>query len=271
MNNFDAQREAFKRRMADQPVIQQRRAQPSSSIFTNTISTKLSSRVTRPTDAQSSSNTGTAASRFHEDASILTRVHQIIEFLKKSQRPCTTEEIQLHIHEFSEESPEFQHLSNNAKVIYSNRNKTFAYRPEYDIRSPEELVEYLRKLPDRGGLEVKKLADSYLADIPKLVLAITEKDKDNRPRYIFYNHMMLDNPIDDEMKASWKSLVVPEEPELGKEMKRAGLRQMKKELQEVNDKPEVKKAKRAQRITKITNQHLGDLLDLTKDYTPDAN
>ncbi|KAJ2726423.1 transcription factor TFIIE beta subunit, TFIIEB, Tfa2 [Coemansia sp. Benny D115] len=269
MSDLLAQRKDFKRRIAEQPVYQAKRV--------HQVSTALSSRTVRPPPNATTVVNTPVHSQSHEDASILTRVHQIVDFLKKSQRPCSVDEIKLHITEFAEGTAEFQHLSANAKVIYSRRDNTFAYRPEYDIRTPEELVEYLRKMPDRGGLEVKKLGDSYLGEVSKvvaelrrkkLVLAIT--DKDNKPRYIFYNHMILENDVDEELKSNWMRLAVPDEPDLGRAMQKARLKQMQVETVEVKEQKEVKKAKKSQRITKITNSHLGDFIDLTKDYVPDA-
>ncbi|KAJ1999353.1 transcription factor TFIIE beta subunit, TFIIEB, Tfa2 [Coemansia thaxteri] len=213
--------------------------------------------------------------RAHEEATILTRVQQIIAFLKKSQRPCTADEIRMHISEFYDDGPEFQHLTTNAKVEYDAATSSFAYRPSFNIRTPEELVEYLRKLPDRGGLEVQRLKDSYLdttsviAELHKTQQILVMFDKFNRPRYIFYNHMPLEHTIDEDMKTSWLQLAVPDEPELSREMDRAGLKRMQAEAREEKEQLDVKKTKKASRVTKITNTHLVGI-DLTKDYVPEG-
>ncbi|KAJ1797019.1 transcription factor TFIIE beta subunit, TFIIEB, Tfa2 [Coemansia sp. RSA 2399] len=229
-----------------------------------TISTALSTKATpQPASTPTSMFGG---------ASVLTRVSEIIDFLKKSQRPCGVQEIQLHIHEFDESSAEFEHLTNNAKVSY--KDGMFAYKPEYELRTPEDLVEFLRNIPDYGGLEVKRLADSYLGNVSavigelrqkKHVLAIT--DKDGRPRYIFYNCKLLDTEVSDEIKSNWARLPVPDEPELAVEMQRAGLQQTKSERSHVQESQDVKKPKKAVRKTRITNTHLDDI-DLTKDFVP---
>ncbi|KAJ2488276.1 transcription factor TFIIE beta subunit, TFIIEB, Tfa2 [Coemansia sp. RSA 2050] len=262
MSDLLAQRKDFKKRVATQPVLAQRRAMAPS--------TAMSSRVL-PKQAAALSH----IERAHEEASILTRVHQIITFLKQSQRPCTADEIRLHISEFHDDGPEFQHLTNNAKVIYTATTNSFAYRPEFDIRTAEELVEYLRKLPDHGGLEVKKLADSYLdtssviAELQKKQRILVMSDKTKRPRYVFYNDMPLETTIDDDMKTSWLQLQVPDEPELSREMEKAGLKRMQAEAREEKEQQDVKKTKKTSRITKITNTHLVGI-DLTKDYVPES-
>ncbi|KAJ1727630.1 transcription factor TFIIE beta subunit, TFIIEB, Tfa2 [Coemansia biformis] len=205
----------------------------------------------------------------------MTRVYQVIDFLVKSQRPCSADEIRLHISDFYDDGPVFQHLTSNSKVIYSAQDNTFAYRPEFDIRTPEELVEYLKRLPDRGGLEMKKLTDSYLADrLPKVIadlraqkLILATTDKDGRPRYIFYNHCPMEDQVDEELKTSWARLAMPDESDLATEMKKAGLKLTKVEEPAVKEKADDKKPKKAQRKTKITNTHLADI-DLTKDYSP---
>ncbi|KAJ2712488.1 transcription factor TFIIE beta subunit, TFIIEB, Tfa2 [Coemansia spiralis] len=216
-----------------------------------------------------------AEAKIREDAAIMTRVYQVIDFLVKSQRPCSADEIRMHISDFYDDGPEFQHLTSNAKVTYSAKDNTFAYRPEYDIRTPEELVEYLKRLPDRGGLEVKRLSDSYLADrLPKVIadlraqkLVLATTDKDGRARYIFYNHWPLEDQVDEELKLSWARLIVPDEVDLATEMKKAGLQPT--QVDELTaKKADDKKPKKAQRKTKITNTHLVDI-DLTKDFTPE--
>ncbi|KAJ2808923.1 transcription factor TFIIE beta subunit, TFIIEB, Tfa2 [Coemansia guatemalensis] len=261
MSDLFAQQKEFRKRVATQPVVAQRRiVNPS---------TAMSYR--RPTEEEPE------AAKVHKDATLLTRVYQVIDFLIKSQRPCTANEIRMHIPDFYDDGPEFQHLANNEKVIYNSQDNTFAYKPEFDIRTPEDLVEYLKNIPDRGGLEVKKLNDSYLADKQskviadlrerKLILATT--DKDNRPRCIFYNHWPLDDQVDEEMKTSWIRLVVPDESELAIEMKKADLKPTQIEKNE-EENTEVKKPKKNQRKTKITNTHLVGI-DLTKDYVPEEN
>ncbi|KAJ2671440.1 DNA topoisomerase 3-alpha [Coemansia sp. RSA 1085] len=247
--------ENFRKHVASQPIIRQRR-------IINPGAT-----TSRQTGAQAQE-----AAKIHKDATTMTRVYEVTEFLKKAQRPCPMKEIKMHVHDFQEDGPEFHYLVNNAKVIYSAKDNTFAYKPDYEIRTSEELLEYLRKIPDNGGVEVKRLQDSYMGDQmhkiiqelrdKRLILAIT--DKDNRPRYIFYNHLPLDDkPIDQEMKKSWMRMMVPDENELEKEMIKARLQPTRIEKPEEEEKP-VQKPKRAQRKTKITNTHLVGI-DLTQD------
>ncbi|KAJ1770696.1 transcription factor TFIIE beta subunit, TFIIEB, Tfa2 [Coemansia sp. RSA 1813] len=240
-----------------------------------TISTALSTKVTPQPQTASTPPGGTGTGtgiHGYDGANVLTRVSQIIDFLKKSQRPCGADEIRLHIHEFDEASAEFEHLTNNAKVSYSDG--MFAYKPEYDLRTPEDLVEFLRGIPDYGGLEVKKLSDSYLGNVSAVISELRQKkhilaitDKDSRPRYIFYNCKLLDTEVNDEIKTNWARLPVPDEQELANEMDKAGLQQTKSEKSHVQEQQDVKKPKKAARKTRITNTHLEDI-DLTKDFVP---
>lgn len=267
MSDLLAQRKDFQRKIAQQPVIPQRRVNHSN--FQS-----MGQTTSRSTHSQQhDSSSGRSA---HEEAVIMSKIHQVIDFLKKSQRPCTVKELQLHVPRLAEDGPEFQHLSDNAKIDYDADNSTYAYKPDYDIRNADELVEYLRQIPDRGGLEVKKLSDSYLAELPKviedlrkkqLILAVTERE--NKPKYIYYNHLPMEQSIDEELKTSWWKMRVPDEPELSREMERASLKRMRVEKREEKEIQEVKKPKRAQRKTKITNTHLKDI-DLTQDYVPES-
>ncbi|KAJ2374476.1 transcription factor TFIIE beta subunit, TFIIEB, Tfa2 [Coemansia sp. RSA 2607] len=268
MSDLLASRKDFKKRVAEQSTFTQRRA--------HTVSTQLSVYRERQPAGSGGADTNRPSVNLSNDSGVLTRVHQIIDFLKKSQRPCSVDEIRLHVSEFADDGPEFHHLSNNAKVSYNQRENTFAYKPEFNIRTADELIEYLRTIPDGGGLEVKKLSDSYLAEYTKvvadlrkrnLILATTDK-KDNRAKYIFYNHMVVPEGADEETKLNWTMMTVPDEPELGREMEKAGLPRTKVELTEVKEQKEVKKTKKSSRQTKLTNTHLADLIDLTKDYVP---
>ncbi|KAJ2616132.1 transcription factor TFIIE beta subunit, TFIIEB, Tfa2 [Coemansia sp. RSA 1804] len=247
------------------------------------ISTALSTKVApqrtaTPPPSSSSSYSGIPG---YDGANVLTRVSEIIDFLKKSQRPCGVEEIRLHIHEFAGPGgAEFDHLTNNAKVAYNAEDQTFAYKPEYNLRTPEELVEYLRNIPDYGGLEVKKLSDSYLGNVAAVIAELRRKrhvlaitDRDNRPRYVFYNCKVLESEVSDEIKTNWARLPVPEDQELAKEMARAGLQLTRAESSGVGDpmqlQPDAKKPKKTARKTRITNTHLEDI-DLTKDFVPEG-
>ncbi|KAJ2781742.1 transcription factor TFIIE beta subunit, TFIIEB, Tfa2 [Coemansia javaensis] len=228
-----------------------------------------------PMGATSRRVTGDSSDKVHKDAAIMTRVYQVIDFLIKSQRPCSADEIRLHISDFYDDGPEFQHLTTNAKVIYDAQENTFAYKPEFDIRTPDELVDYLRRMPDRGGLEVKRLSDSYLAgELSKIIadlrarkLITATTDKDGRPRYIYYNPWPLEDQVDEELKLNWARLAVPDESKLAEEMKKAGLKPTQIEEHAVKEKPDEKKPKKPQRKTKITNTHLIGT-DLSKDHAP---
>ncbi|KAJ1829213.1 transcription factor TFIIE beta subunit, TFIIEB, Tfa2 [Coemansia sp. RSA 2706] len=251
----------FRQKIASQPVVRQRRV------------VNLAA-----TSSRRDANEAPEVTKTHKNAATLTRVYEVVEFLKKSQRPCTVDEIRMHIHDFREDGSEFEHLVSNAKVQYNAQSHTFAYKPDYDIRSADELLDYLRQMPDQSGLEVKRLQDSYLADklsktIAELreqrrILAIT--DKDNRPRYIYYNHCPVEDHIDLDMKQSWMRMVVPGETDLADEMRRADLVPTRIEKGEEDEKKEVKKPKRAQRKIKVTNTHLVGI-DLTKDYGADGS
>ncbi|KAI8319335.1 hypothetical protein GQ54DRAFT_265518 [Martensiomyces pterosporus] len=205
----------------------------------------------------------------------MTKVYSIIDFLKKSQKPHTAEDIQRYEHvDIREEEVIYNQLMDNEKVMYNAKDKTFAYRPDYNIRNREELLEYLRQLPDRTGLEVKKLRDSYLPDVAKVIaelrkegLILTITNKDGHPKYIFYNQHSLQTTVDDDIKRRWAELRMPDEADLAFEMEKAGLNQMQVEERAAQN-DDKKKAKQRTRKVKITNTHLVDI-DLTKDYVPE--
>ncbi|KAJ1965436.1 transcription factor TFIIE beta subunit, TFIIEB, Tfa2 [Dipsacomyces acuminosporus] len=261
MSDLLEQRKAFQRRIAEQPVLQR-----------HTIPRPSIGGTFRP-------SLGTATPQLDRAAVLgahaMTKVHEIIEFLKKSQKPHTAEDIQRYEHvDIHQEETIYNQLMNNEKVIYHAKDRTFAYKPEYNIRNKEELLEYLRQMPDRTGLDVKKLRDSYLPDIPKVIadlrkegLILTITNKDGNPKHIFYNQHTLQTPVDDDIKRRWAELRIPDEADLAFEMEKAGLKQMQVE-QRVAQTEDKKKAKQRVRKVKITNTHLVDI-DLTKDYVPE--
>ncbi|ORX67263.1 transcription initiation factor IIE, beta subunit [Linderina pennispora] len=249
MSNLLEQRNAFKKRIAEQPVLQRHTiARPS----------------TLPGQAPRLDSTAV------NGAHAMTKVYSIIDFLKKSQKPYTAADLQMYEHvDFEKEPDVYNQLKGNEKVIYDAKNKTFAYKPDYNIRTREEL------LPDRTGLEIKRLRDSYLADIPKVIadlrkegLILTTTNKDGHAKYIFYNFHKLQTPVDDDIKRKWAELRIPDEADLAFEMEKAGLRQMQVEERAHND-DDKKKTKQRTRKFKITNTHLVDI-DLTKKYVPES-
>ncbi|PVV04440.1 hypothetical protein BB560_001062 [Smittium megazygosporum] len=164
-------------------------------------------------------------------------------------------------------------LKNNEKIIYNPEELSFEYKPVFDIRTKDDLLEFLIKRAKTGGLAVKDLKDSHI-DVTGMIQELKEEakiltinNKDGSPRIIFYNPMPERIPINSEFKKTWLDLKVPDETALEFEMEKAGLKQMMIEKRKV-EVEDSKKKKPKNRKIKITNTHL-EGIDLTQDYVPD--
>ncbi|RKP22709.1 hypothetical protein SYNPS1DRAFT_25447 [Syncephalis pseudoplumigaleata] len=148
-------------------------------------------------------------------------------------------------------------LSQNSKVIYDPDKGTFAYKPDYNVRTKEEVLALLRDGSGRGGIEICELKDSN-ANVAKLAEELSAageiliaRNRDGTARILYYNDTSLNTEMDEEFRVMWRSLKVPDEADLPKRMAEAGLKTM--EVFETGG--------------KITNTHL-EGIDLTKDYMP---
>lgn len=96
----------------------------------------------------------------------------------------------------------WEKLENNDKIDYDPTNKTFAYKPTYQIRSKEDLLSLLIQKKNEGGMDYKDLKDSY----SKLSSAVEElasegqilvvRNKDGNPRVLFHNDAQYNTTID---------------------------------------------------------------------------
>lgn len=96
----------------------------------------------------------------------------------------------------------WEKLENNDKIDYDPINKTFAYKPTYQIRSKEDLLSLLIQKKNEGGMDYKDLKDSY----SKLSSAVEElasegqilvvRNKDGNPRVLFHNDAQYNTTID---------------------------------------------------------------------------
>ncbi|KAJ3092945.1 hypothetical protein HK102_000039 [Quaeritorhiza haematococci] len=154
----------------------------------------------------------------------------------------------------------FSMLTNNEKISYDPATKTFTYKPTYNIRTKEDLLQLLKENREFGGMEAKELKDSY-ADLNTAIKELEEagqiiviRNKDNAPKLLYPNEPSL-------------SIKISEEPGvLTSELEKAGLKTM--EVFSTRPKTQNKakgKSRRGNRKMKITNTHL-EGIDLTKEF-----
>ncbi|KAF9976818.1 hypothetical protein BGZ73_007725 [Actinomortierella ambigua] len=268
----------FKRRMANQPVIQRAVVQPlpaheMTPLYTGSDANPnnhgplvISSSKKRKAEVYSQpKDTGTGR---HTNSLLFAA----IKYLRDAEEPQTAEDIRRKGNVDLEANPElYQALKDSSKIDYDMVSHTFQYRPTYNIKSKEDLLALLEKNKNVGGMEYKELKDSY-SKLPEAVRQLAEegkilviKTKDGQPRVLYWNDVRYNTAMDREFRDIWHRMRVPDETDLPKELVKAGLAHM-----QVHDKKgpgEVKKQKTARknRRMKITNTHMKDL-DLTKDF-----
>ncbi|PVZ98130.1 hypothetical protein BB558_005270 [Smittium angustum] len=204
----------------------------------------------------------------------LSIIYSIINHLRQYERPQTIEEI-FKLTRINVSDPEvFGLLCSNEKIIYNKENQTFEYKPVYDLKNKDDLLNLLKQRVNIGGLLIKDLKDSHI-DLNKAVnelksegWVLTINNKDGTPRQLFYNRNNTNLAVNDSFKEIWQELRVPDETELMFEMERAGLKQMEIAKRKTANDEGLKKLKVKNRRIKITNTHL-EGIDLTKDYVPE--
>ncbi|KAJ1656268.1 transcription factor TFIIE beta subunit, TFIIEB, Tfa2 [Dispira simplex] len=203
-----------------------------------------------------------------------TMVYDVISHLKSASTPQTAQEIEQALGiEITSNEELHRCLVENGKVIYDSEAKTFAYKPAYDIRSADDLLELLQSRANQTGTDLRDLRDSYInvRDVAEPLIregkVLATRNKDNVPRMLYYNtHPELKLSVTPDFKTMWHELKVPDEADLAKELNRAGLKQMEVfEKKVIKPESKSKRAKQRNRRVKITNTHL-EGIDLTKDY-----
>ncbi|KAG0053399.1 hypothetical protein BGZ83_001165 [Gryganskiella cystojenkinii] len=202
----------------------------------------------------------------------MSLLYNAISYLKTVDEPQTVEDLKRKGKVDFDSAPElYDHLKKNDKVEYNARDGTFVYKPTYQIKSKEDLFAMLEKKKNEGGMDYKELKDSY----SKLDQAVEElanegrilvvRNKDGKPRVLFWNDQRYNTAMDSEFRDIWHRLRIPDEMDLQKELSKAGLTQMQVyDKKGPGDVPKRKPVRRNRKM-KITNTHMKGL-DLTKDF-----
>jgi transcription initiation factor TFIIE subunit beta len=199
--------------------------------------------------------------------------YDVIKYLNEVERPVTIDEIHAATAHDIKGNPELlEELKANAKIHYEDG--WFSYKPMYDAKNIHDLLDLFNKNPN--GIDIADLKDAYKTveqDIKKLleqrdIVAIRNEDTKSDilypnldPRYRI--------TISDEFKKLWREIRIPDDIDLEREMKEAGLTLVEEEQNQVRKPASKAKKPRKARLRKITNTHiLGTDIDITKDYVP---
>ncbi|EGC36460.1 hypothetical protein DICPUDRAFT_31794 [Dictyostelium purpureum] len=188
-------------------------------------------------------------------------IFDILSYLKTLEgMPADTKEIMNNTNHSIEDRPDIlELLRNNPKVIDHGDDK-FSYKPLFNVKNIKEILELVNKHP--GGILASDIAESYNqaeADVKKLketkqVYAIKSSDNTHIDM-LFPNDEKYRVPVSQELIDMWKSIKVPTEADLEKEMKDAGL-SVVESAETIKVISREKKKERKKRITKVTNTHI---------------
>ncbi|KAL0074881.1 hypothetical protein J3Q64DRAFT_1757658 [Phycomyces blakesleeanus] len=204
----------------------------------------------------------------------MSQLYTVIQFLKDCDNPQSVVSIGTRTKvDITRNQALWDKLVQNSKIEYNPVNKTFAYKPTYQIKSKDDLLSLLTSKKNEGGMDYKDLKDSY----SKLANAVEElanegrilviRNKDGNPRVLFYNDMQYNTFIDQDFQKMWADIAIPDETDLPKALEDAGLKTMEVFEKKVVSEARPKRSKTRNKKIKITNTHLSHI-DLSKDYVP---
>jgi len=198
-------------------------------------------------------------------------LYDVIKYLRDLEKPANAEDIHVAMGYDLKGTPDLMEaLQSNVKISYEDG--WFSYKPPYSVKTIHELLELINKTPE--GIEVSELKDCYKtvdADIKKLLEqrdVIVIQNSDTKFDNVYPNDPRYRIAVAEEFRKAWLSIPLPDEVDLEREMKAAGVKLVEEEEDKAPRKlPSKKEKKPKKRIVKYTNVHiLGTGIDLTKDY-----
>lgn len=201
-------------------------------------------------------------------------LYDVINYLRDLDKPASAEDIHtITGHDIKTTPGMMEALQSNPKISYEDG--WFSYKPPYSVKNIHELQDLINKTPE--GIEVNELKDCYKTvedDVKKLLEqrdVLVVQNADTKSDNVYPNDPRYRIAVADEFKKVWLSITLPDEVDLEREMKAAGVKLVEEEEEKAPRKlPSKKEKKNKKRIVKYTNVHiLGTGIDLTKDFVPE--
>ncbi|KAJ3022863.1 hypothetical protein HKX48_005064 [Thoreauomyces humboldtii] len=201
------------------------------------------------------------------EMSMNTKVYNIINALRELDKEANeTEIMRLTAINVSGSNELRQLLSNNPKITYHPEKGTYQYKPKYNLRSKEDLLNLLHESRETGGTDMKELQDSWsglAAAVQELkhdgdITVLTTKDE--KPKILFWNDRASNVNMSPEFHEYWHKVQIPKEIDLAKELERAGLKSMEVFTTANKGDGQLKQSKRrSNKRIRLTNVHLEGL------------
>eukprot|EP01132_Coremiostelium_polycephalum_P002353 gene2353-2903_t len=189
-------------------------------------------------------------------------IYDVVNYLKTLEGvPASLEEIKHSTgHEIEGHYELIEKLKTNPKVV-SHDNNYYSFKPLYNVKNQKDILELLSSHPN--GILVSDLAESYTnasADVKKLKESkeiFAMKNTDSAGDVIFPNDERFRMNVSKELIDLWKDIKVPNEADLEREMKEAGLSIVESsETTKITKAATKQKKERKRRTTKLTNTHI---------------
>lgn len=168
------------------------------------------------------------------------------------------------------------------RVLHDPKTDLYSYRHDYNVRNKAALLtEIQRQTRKGGGLSVRTLKESW-KEAPQAIeelekegeVYVTRTLKDGQLRMVFWNELKPDEEhggmqVEKEFLDLWRSLEVPNDVDLLKQLESEGLQATAAETvvpRGPNTKKKGKKNAARHRQIRLTNTHLKGQIDLSRDY-----
>ncbi|OBA19821.1 transcription initiation factor IIE, beta subunit [Metschnikowia bicuspidata var. bicuspidata NRRL YB-4993] len=204
-------------------------------------------------------------------AHLSTRLHLAVEYIKQQDTPILVKKLEGYL-SFDITHTLLPLLKEIDRIKYDPATNTLEYMSLHNIRTADDLLNFLRLQPTFKGTSVKELRDGWsgcLEAISKLeednkILVLRNK-KENAPRLVWANLGGEIGNIDEEFVELWNKIRVPDRDSLYQVLVDNSLKPTGEDPQEMKKKPQQqeRKQKKARR-GKITNTHMKGIL---KDYS----
>ncbi|KHJ32417.1 putative transcription initiation factor iie subunit beta [Erysiphe necator] len=208
-----------------------------------------------------------------------TQVTYVIEFLKKKDEPKKFQEILLYLSQVNADERKKRLIAKILKQhdrvkwtpdpnlkIQTWDSGLFEHCPIINVRTEDDLLRYLQKMPNAQGVSVKDLKDGWPdcdSAIDKLEkehrILVTRTKKDNHARMVWSDDPTLAHNVDPEFQVMWHRVELPSVDELVRKLLDASQKPASEDpSKRIKAAPKAKeKKKRAPRSGgKTTNTHM---------------
>ncbi|EGV60325.1 transcription factor TFIIE beta subunit, TFIIEB, Tfa2 [Yamadazyma tenuis] len=282
MSDLSSQLSAFKNKIRSGPYVPTPRQAINKASDLNPVSNEVPVREARDVTTASSNKRPPdtvneaikrqrTALRNMPGSHLSTQLHLAVEHIKQNDKPIKVKDLQEYL-SFDITQTLLPLLKEIDRLKYDHKSDTFEYVSLHNIRSSEDLLNFLRVQPTFKGIPVKELKDgwaNYLQSINELeaenkILVLRTK-KENAPRLVWANFGGNLNTIDEDFKYMWTRAKIPNPDDLYQDLVDQGLKPTGADPNIIKRKPkkEEKKQKKTRR-GKITNTHMKGIL---RDYS----